>query len=342
MALVTRCPNCATTFRVTPFHLQAHGGEVRCGHCARIFNGFAALATMREPEAADSGGAKSDSEAEETPPHFPEIPSESAAPAQVLSDQKDSPSVSGHKIIQDEAAADQIGEEAQVSERPVSEESISKTAGTARNSSAAASAGEDKSAPEISETIDPWAENDVLSNYPPEYYAFDEGQPHGASLAASLAWGLASLFLIVVLAAQAIYAYRGELAVIAPDAKPYLERYCELLECTIPAPQYAKLLNIESSEMQADTEQPGVITLNATVRNHAPYPQAFPSFQLTLIDTQNRPLASRTFPPAAYLEEKENHGSGVAPNEEFNVKLHLDSGDLNAAGYRLLLLYPQS
>ncbi|SOD40293.1 DUF3426 domain-containing protein [Nitrosovibrio sp. Nv4] len=341
MALVTRCPSCATTFRVTPLHLQAHGGEVRCGHCAQVFNGFAALATMQEPEAADLGDPKSDPEAEETPPYSPDIPSGSDAPAQALPDQKDLPSASGHKIIPDEVAADQIREEAPPSGPPVSEESIPKTAG-ARNSSAAVSAGEEKSAPKVSETGSSWTENDVLANYPPENYAFDEGQPPRASLAASLAWGFASLVLVVVLAAQAIYAYRGELAVIAPDAKPYLERYCELLECTIPTPQHAKLLNIESSEMQSDTEQPGVITLNATIRNHAPYPQAFPSFQLTLIDTQNRPLASRTFPPDAYLEEKENSGSGVAPNDEFNVKLHLDSGDLNAAGYRLLLLYPHS
>ena len=50
MALVTRCPDCFTVFRVTPLHLQAHGGEVRCGQCNHIFNGFAVLLTIEEPE----------------------------------------------------------------------------------------------------------------------------------------------------------------------------------------------------------------------------------------------------------------------------------------------------
>lgn len=50
MALVTRCPNCATTFRVTAQQLQAHGGDVRCGHCAQVFNGFTTLATVQELE----------------------------------------------------------------------------------------------------------------------------------------------------------------------------------------------------------------------------------------------------------------------------------------------------
>ena len=52
MSLITQCPNCATTFRVTPLDLQAHGGDVRCGRCAHIFNGYSMLATLRELEPA--------------------------------------------------------------------------------------------------------------------------------------------------------------------------------------------------------------------------------------------------------------------------------------------------
>ena len=48
MALVTLCPGCATTFRVNAAQLQAHGGDVRCGHCQRVFNGFATLITVNE------------------------------------------------------------------------------------------------------------------------------------------------------------------------------------------------------------------------------------------------------------------------------------------------------
>ncbi len=48
MALVTLCPGCGTTFRVNAAQLQAYGGEVRCGHCQRIFNGFATLITVNE------------------------------------------------------------------------------------------------------------------------------------------------------------------------------------------------------------------------------------------------------------------------------------------------------
>ena len=50
MALVTLCPGCGTTFRVNAVQLQAHSGEVRCGRCHRLFNGFATLITVNESE----------------------------------------------------------------------------------------------------------------------------------------------------------------------------------------------------------------------------------------------------------------------------------------------------
>lgn len=38
MAMVTTCPACHTRFRVTPEQMEAHGGDVRCGRCAKVFN----------------------------------------------------------------------------------------------------------------------------------------------------------------------------------------------------------------------------------------------------------------------------------------------------------------
>jgi len=46
MSMITTCPACGTSFRVTPQQLQAHHGTVRCGHCAHVFDGFQSLATQ--------------------------------------------------------------------------------------------------------------------------------------------------------------------------------------------------------------------------------------------------------------------------------------------------------
>jgi predicted Zn finger-like uncharacterized protein len=55
--MITKCPACATLFRVTPEQLQAHQGKVRCGRCMTVFDGLVALAALPEPvpEAAGSG-----------------------------------------------------------------------------------------------------------------------------------------------------------------------------------------------------------------------------------------------------------------------------------------------
>src|SRR5258706_310972 len=41
--LITTCTHCLARFRVTPPQLNAKQGQVRCGRCRNIFNGFEAL-----------------------------------------------------------------------------------------------------------------------------------------------------------------------------------------------------------------------------------------------------------------------------------------------------------
>jgi predicted Zn finger-like uncharacterized protein len=41
--MLTTCPECQTTFRVTQEHLGLRRGLVRCGHCGVVFNGYDSL-----------------------------------------------------------------------------------------------------------------------------------------------------------------------------------------------------------------------------------------------------------------------------------------------------------
>lgn len=53
MSLATRCPHCATVFRVLPAQLSARGGKVRCGKCAQVFDGVAALVASAQAESSE-------------------------------------------------------------------------------------------------------------------------------------------------------------------------------------------------------------------------------------------------------------------------------------------------
>lgn len=50
--MLTRCPQCATTFRVSPQQLKVHQGEVRCGRCSAIFDAFESLVAEPIPAQA--------------------------------------------------------------------------------------------------------------------------------------------------------------------------------------------------------------------------------------------------------------------------------------------------
>lgn len=66
--LLTRCPSCRTTFRITTEALEKADGQVRCGRCTRVFNAHEQLreeADVALPAQAAGGGAGS--EPAETP-----------------------------------------------------------------------------------------------------------------------------------------------------------------------------------------------------------------------------------------------------------------------------------
>ena len=154
-------------------------------------------------------------------------------------------------------------------------------------------------------------------------------------------WAIAGIFLLLGLLAQGAYFYRVELAARLPGLKPALISYCKLLNCKISLPRDADLMSIDASDLEASPDHANVITLTATLRNHAPYAQAYPSLELTLNDTQDKPVARRTFPPAEYLPKGTDEHAGLGGKRDLSVKLNLDTADLKPAGYRLLLFYPK-
>src|SRR4030065_2964361 len=110
--------------------------------------------------------------------------------------------------------------------------------------------------------------------------------------------------LCLLLAGQSVYFLRNQLAAYYPDTQPVLASLCRVLQCKVGLLANADLIKLESSELQSAPERPGGVTLNASLRNLAPYRQAYPSLELTLTDSANLALARRHFTPAEYLPQK--------------------------------------
>jgi predicted Zn finger-like uncharacterized protein len=230
MSMVTRCPQCGTTFRVTLQHLRARDGFVRCGRCSEIFNALATLGALTE---------------------------ESDAPA----------------LEHEEPDAITAGE---------------------------------------------------------HFLVPEEREP-------ALWWTL-TMLVAAALVLQSVYLFRVELASGFPGIAPYLQAACGVLGCSIESKQDPRDLTIEDSGLRADPARAEVVILSATIKNSAEQARAYPALELTLTDSQNRPLARRVFLSAEYL--RQNWAAKIPPRSEVPLELVLNIGNLNAAGYRLYLFYP--
>jgi hypothetical protein len=152
-------------------------------------------------------------------------------------------------------------------------------------------------------------------------------------------WAAGSVLLLFAVAGQAALFYRSELAVQYPALKPWLVQMCGTLRCKVAPPQRPRQIVIEASDLQVnDPAKPGVIQLTATLRNHASYDLGFPALDLVLTNTREHTLARRIFLPREYLDGGRDANAGIPANAEITVRLDLDTGDMNPAGFRLDLL----
>jgi predicted Zn finger-like uncharacterized protein len=154
----------------------------------------------------------------------------------------------------------------------------------------------------------------------------------------SSGWTFGVVLMLAGLTAQGAYFYRSDLAAGLPEARPYLNKMCEFLQCTVPLPQRPELINIVGSELRSDPANPGRITVTASLRSQATTVVGYPAFDVGLTDNNERMLARRIFLPAEYLSAGKDPRTGIAPNAEADIRVDLETGDLGATGFRLYLI----
>jgi len=117
--------------------------------------------------------------------------------------------------------------------------------------------------------------------------------------------GLALLLLL-----QSVLADRARLAADA-GTRPWIGALCSVLRCELPAWREPTALTMTSREIRPLPAQPGVLQIQASIRNDARWPQAWPDLRLSLSDADGRVIGTGVFAPAQYLGEN----PGVAPLE---------------------------
>ncbi len=172
---------------------------------------------------------------------------------------------------------------------------------------------------------------------------FDFGPRAGAGPAARTRrwpWLLGALLLLSVLLAQAAYYYRSAVIVLLPQVKPYATALCTTLGCDLPLPRRIEMMSIEASDLQADTTNPNIMVLSATLKNRAVFDQQLPLLELTLTDAQDQPVVRRVLAPQDYIGKHANVAAGFAATSEIAIKVYIEGSQVKATGYRLYLFFP--
>ncbi|MBB1086934.1 DUF3426 domain-containing protein [Lysobacter sp. SG-8] len=112
------------------------------------------------------------------------------------------------------------------------------------------------------------------------------------------AW-LALGTLALLLALQLLLAQRAELAARA-GWRPLLLATCTVFRCTLPPWHEPEAFTMLDRSVRPVPGQPGLLRINASFRNDARWPQAWPTLVLSLSDADGRQAGQRAFKPDEY------------------------------------------
>lgn len=334
-ALITRCPACATMFKVVPDQLRVSEGWVRCGHCGEVFDAAghmqaparAAPADVAPSDPAGHQGAPLLSRLDEVPAPVRAAPAV-AAPAEPEDSQ--SPSSAFPSSLQTEIDEELLSEDPDLARleaeaRALHEDPLDQPFALRR---------EDLSAPgELAPASLPPFPLDE-----PTFLRQARRDAHWQRPAVRVVLALAAIGLTVLLGLQAAVHERDRLAAAQPGLRPWLARLCEPLGCRIAPPRQIEAIAIDSSAF--NRLRPDAYRLQVTLRNQARIDVAMPAIELTLTDSGEQPVVRRVLLPADLGAVRPALAAGAEWSGTAALGLADNSLAGRVAGYRVLAFYP--
>jgi len=340
MALATRCPNCHALFRVAADQLKLRGGLVRCGACSHVFDATGTLSYIDDATLPTFSQAA-----------IPAVGAVIAAIRKAESTASESLSVHGAAPL----SSVQVPVEVPATEAstPVDVEAFADTSAVI-SSDASGPPGPAAATDDNMGAVAAGLEHPDAEGSPAERYAEDATPPVDEPVAPAflreadaqnkrrrrMLSAVGALLLAAVLMTQLAIAFRADILVRFPQARPALVGLCKVFRCTVDWPARGDLLAVVGSDLQA---LPGssAFELTAVVRNRGSMTLALPAIELTLSDTLNRTVARRVFSPSDYLAGESDPQlrmqAGLEPGADLTVRIAFEARGLNLAGF---VVYP--
>lgn len=377
MSLTTRCPACATVFRVVPDQLKVSEGWVRCGRCSELFDARATLSpqvpvvseVVEPAEAGEAAQVADTPEIQEVPeaakvPEVTDLPEASEVLVTLQAPEATRPGAPAaedtpHKEETAQAVDASPAEPVLAADPPFDRETAATDMRepTWADTPGAAQVAAQVAAPIVSPGLTPglatsgpidFAPGQAAGTAPPDesLQVLDQvsfmrrARRHAFWRKPAVRAGLAVLAVVLALAlgGQVAYEQRDELAQRVPVLTPLLSALCQPLQCRIGPPRRIESITIEASAFSR--LQPDAFRLQFTLANAASMPVALPALELTLTDSQDQAVIRRVLQPT---ELGPDAPAALLAAGEWASSLTLTVAPAAAGaitGYRLLAFYP--
>jgi len=338
--LLTQCPNCETTFRVTAEILRVADGQVRCGRCHTQFDALERLLEEGDPAAAESGRflhtpTQDESIDVDEPESMEEITLEGkrieiSGTYRSLDDDSGEPQVRQETI--EEWADIQEDDGAEADEVPVDGGSD-----VVEEETAFVVDDEPQPEPAIRATRATRAPlgSRVLRDEPAAAEPEDEltvlATPRAAPTARG--WSIAVIPLALLLVAQFVHHHRAELARHPRLGAPLMSIY-DALGLTLTPDWNLHAYGVKQWGVVMDPSAPGTLIVRASITNGATFAQPYPLLKLVLEDRWGDQVRAREFEPTEYLDPGIAADRLLAPAQQTNATISIVDPGPDAEGFR--------
>jgi predicted Zn finger-like uncharacterized protein len=340
--MLTQCPNCQTTFRVTTEILRVADGQVRCGRCQTQFDALERLIDENEAAPAPSGRASRDRapaamsqagprdiEVEEPAAqeditlegrHIeisgryrmpggargePQIREETVEEWVEIDDIEDAAEEAGVIEVDEDAVGDDAIED-------VIEEIVEDERAQARIEVA-----EETYEPEVAGATEP--DLDLLAPRP---------RPPAPRI-----WKFLAGPLVLLLAFQLVHTYRHSLA-RHPRFGPAIVGIYGAFGADLQPDWNLHAYEILQWHLGSDPALPGTLKVRASLRNVAPFAQPYPLLKLVLEDRWGETVREREFEPSEYLDPATAPDRLLGPAQQATATISIVDPGTDAEGFR--------
>ncbi|OXR50748.1 hypothetical protein PuT2_02475 [Pusillimonas sp. T2] len=318
MKLNTRCPDCGTVFGASLEQMKLRKGYIRCINCAGIFDGYEAVVDEKSAE-------------DYVPAALPQAPEDTLPPVTIP--------------VRGRAPA--------VPARP--EPTFAAPSAGPRSPHTLNDRGAGVFESDIEDDA-PASDAPRIFVEPKNYRKVNDSvfltdrRRVSSGRSGGLRWVL--VLLILGLAALLLaYAFRMQLAAEVPWTRPWLERACLHLDCTVDYPQRIDRISIMDSSLRAAGAEAGQtrpplgaadvteMVLTVVMRNTYDKPQQWPALTLDLVDFSGAIVSRRILQPADYLDDQQLRGPFGA-QQEVRLRVSVPVNGLRINGYQLGKYFP--